>query len=194
MIIIKNLNKKYKKDELVLKDFNLNVKKNERVLVKGNSGVGKTTLLKCIAGLEDYDGEITVDGSLAYIFQENRFMPWLTIKQCLMLPLKMKNMDTKQYEDSIIKMCKDLEVYEHLDKYPEEVSGGQLQRLSLVQGLVIEPDYIIMDEPLKSVEGPLYTKLYQYILNWSKNNKVGLIYVTHEQVNEKDFDNIINMT
>ena len=192
MITIKNLTKEFE-GKKIIDNYNLKVDKGQRVLIKGDSGIGKTTILRCIAGLEDYEGTIDVDGSLAYIFQENRFMPWLSIKDNLLLPFKMRDMNVKDVENDIIKVCKDLEVYEHINKYPEEVSGGQIQRLSLVQGLIMMPDSIIMDEPLKSLEGLLYIKLYQYILTWSKKNNVTLIYVTHEKVDENDFNIISNI-
>ena len=192
MITIKQLNKEYE-GKKVLDNFELKIDKGQKVLIKGNSGLGKTTLLRCLAGLEDYDGNIEVDGSLSYVFQENRFMPWLSIYENLLLPAKLNGNVDDEYKDKLYNIAKDLEVEEHLNKFPEEVSGGQLQRLSIIQGMLIEPDCLMLDEPLKSVEGQLYIKLYQYILNWSKQNNTTLIYVTHEKVDENDFDNIINM-
>ena len=192
VITIKQLNKEYE-GKKVLDNFELKIDKGQKVLIKGNSGLGKTTLLRCLAGLEDYDGNIEVDGSLSYVFQENRFMPWLSIYENLLLPAKLNGNVDDEYKDKLYNIAKDLEVEEHLNKFPEEVSGGQLQRLSIIQGMLIEPDCLMLDEPLKSVEGQLYIKLYQYILNWSKQNNTTLIYVTHEKVDENDFDNIINM-
>lgn len=192
MINIKNLTKYYE-DKKILDNFNLHVEKGKKILVQGNSGIGKTTLLRCISGLESYNGSISVDGSLSYIFQENRFMPWLTIRENFYLPLRLKGLDISDYNSIIEDICKSLDVLEHLDKHISQVSGGQLQRLSIVQGMLLDTDVILLDEPLKSIEKELYNKVYDYIIKWATENDKTLIYVSHENVNIQDFDIVLNI-
>ena len=88
MLKINNLSKNYE-NIIVYENFNLEVKEGDIVVLTGKSGTGKTTLLRCICGLEKYKGKITKKGKHSYLFQEERLLPWLNIKDNILLPIKL---------------------------------------------------------------------------------------------------------
>jgi len=185
IIQIKNLTKKYKIDGRAFKalnDINLTIDKGSFTTIVGKSGCGKSTLLRIIAGLEEAaEGKIIgkkkVKSSL--VFQEARLMPWLTVEENILFPLKKK----REKAESAVKVKEHLDLLglnEFKDAYPNQISGGMAQRTALGRALVYDSDLILMDEPLGSLDAFNRYKLQQELQHiFSKNNKT-VIFVTHD--------------
>ena len=185
IIQIKNLTKKYKIDGRAFKalnDINLTIDKGSFTTIVGKSGCGKSTLLRIIAGLEEAaEGKIIgkkeVKSSL--VFQEARLMPWLTVAENILFPLKKR----REKSESVEKVKEHLDLLglnEFKDAYPNQISGGMAQRTALGRALVYDSDLILMDEPLGSLDAFNRYKLQQELQHiFSKNNKT-VIFVTHD--------------
>ena len=135
----------------VLEDINLDLPANKITVILGRSGCGKTTLLRLVAGLETFEqGEIqaTHVKRKAYVFQEDRLMPWLTVRKNITFGLKDKEVDHEKIS-GIIQMV-GLEQFEAA--YPVQLSGGMKQRASIARAFAYNPDFIMMDEPFSALD------------------------------------------
>jgi sulfonate transport system ATP-binding protein len=185
IIQINNLTKKYKIDGRVFKalsNINLEIDKGSFTTIVGKSGCGKSTFLKIIAGLEKategtISGETKIRSSL--VFQEARLMPWLTVEENILFPLKNRDKKAKS-QKKVDKHLHLLSLTEFKDAYPDQISGGMAQRTALGRALVFDSDLILMDEPLGSLDAFNRYKLQEELKNiFSKNDKT-VIFVTHD--------------
>jgi NitT/TauT family transport system ATP-binding protein len=162
-------------DNCILQDVNFHVHKHERVAILGPSGVGKTTLLRMICGLDmNYDGQIYTDGSIAMMFQEPTLMPWRTAVENLTLAT---NVDA----GTAVKILGELGLSDHCHHYPNQMSLGQMRRVSLARALCADPEYLIMDEPFASLDQDTATEIANLLNETLTVRKIGLILVTHSQ-------------
>lgn len=188
MIQIKNLHKKYGGVQ-VHENFSYTFPKGKITAITGRSGIGKTTLLRCIAGLEEYSGDIKVEGKLGYMFQEDRLMPWLSIEENLLLPIRLEGRRiTPSDRQKLMEMARFFRVEEHLQKGVNAVSGGEKQRLLMVRALICEPEILLLDEPFKSLDEVLYMELYKKLKDYCSLNGISVIFVTHHKVLAKGCD------
>ena len=162
------------------------VEDQKGMFLTGASGCGKTTLLRLIAGFDlDYTGEIRIDGrtmtekiqprerDVAVVFQEPTLWNHMTIRKNLMYGMKQKD------DEAVQKIAEKLEIAELLDRYPEEISGGQAKRASLARALLADKKYLLLDEPLSNVD----RKTKDIILDYLSEEVIGkksVIYVTHD--------------
>lgn len=188
-ININRLTKSYG-DQKIFEDVNLSVQKGEIAEIKGETGKGKTTLKRCIAGLEDYEeGSIDVQGDIAYVFQDERVMPWLNVRKNILLPLKLRNEKTTEEKLQMMHdIASSLRVEQHLDKDIREVSGGQLQRLLLVRALVTEPEVLLLDEPFNSLDTETRQQIYREVLEICEEKDITVLVASHNE----DLDNFVN--
>jgi ABC-type nitrate/sulfonate/bicarbonate transport system ATPase subunit len=188
MLKIENLHKKYGGLE-VHKDFSFTAPEGKMTAIVGPSGIGKTTLLRCIAGLEEFEGEITAEGKLSYMFQEDRLMPWLSIEENLLLPLKLEGREVSADDTSRMRlMAQFFNVEQHLGKSIDKVSGGEKQRLLLIRALIVEPNILLLDEPFKSLDENLYTQLYKKVRHYCMEKHITVLLVTHQSILAKSCD------
>jgi NitT/TauT family transport system ATP-binding protein len=181
MIQIKNFSKSYG-NEKVFENFNLEVEKSEVLEIEGETGKGKTTLLRCIAGLEEYQGEIKKYGKISYLFQEQRILEWLNIRKNILIPVKLsKEPVTEKHVEKMEKLAERLGVEEHLDKNTEEVSGGQMQRILLIRALITDPEILLLDEPFNSLDLKTRKNIYKEIIDISKQNNQTLLIASHQE-------------
>lgn len=184
IIQIKNLTKRYKIDGRKFKALNnisLEIAEGSFTTIVGKSGCGKSTLLRVIAGLETAEGKITgremIKSSL--VFQEARLMPWLTVEENILFPLK--NRELKSASRKKVKKHLDLlGLNEFKDAYPDQISGGMAQRTALGRALVYDSEIILMDEPLGSLDAFNRYKLQQELQNIFNENEKTVIFVTHD--------------
>lgn len=169
MIKINNLQKIFKNGKVLYKDFNLNINSNEITVILGGSGTGKTTLLNCIAGLTDYEGEIAKIKP-AIVFQEPILLPNLTVKE----NLKLVNKDESKIKEILDKF----ESGNKLDFYPKDLSYGQSYRVSLARALLYDSDAILLDEPLSNLDLRLKNEILEILKKLFKKKTV--LYVTHD--------------
>jgi ABC-type nitrate/sulfonate/bicarbonate transport system ATPase subunit len=170
---VSNLSKNYGNLQ-VINGWDIELEEGEKVVLVGPSGCGKTTFFRIISGLEKATGG-TVDvfaQKVGYVFQEPRLFPWRTVFDNLRIIR-----DEEDKIEEVIKMMS-LEGFEQL--IPSKLSGGMKQRVNLARALLIEPDFLILDEPFSSLD----LKIKLAIMNdieklWSKY-KFSLLMVTHE--------------
>lgn len=172
MIELKGVTKKY--DKTIFENLNFQFKDQQITCILGESGIGKTTLLKMIAGLTDYQGSIEGVGKISYIFQEDRLILNLTVLKNLQLICPDKSIE------EIHEMLKLLKIEDKMVRYPRELSGGEAKRVSIARAFLYDGDVILMDEPFSSLDLSLKLDLMRYFSElWEKKKKT-VIFVTHD--------------
>jgi sulfonate transport system ATP-binding protein len=185
IIQIKNLTKKYKiegREIKALNNINLEINGGSFTTIVGKSGCGKSTLLRIIAGLETAtSGHISGTNKIksSLVFQEARLMPWLTVKENILFPLKNKK-KRNEIEPKVEEQLQLLGLKEFKDAYPDQISGGMAQRTALGRALIFESDLILMDEPLGSLDAFNRYKLQEELKNIFSENDKTVIFVTHD--------------
>ena len=181
MLEVKNLAKAYDK-EIVFENLNIIFKKNEVNFIKGISGIGKTTLLRIILGLDhDHHGEVCgfEELSKACVFQEDRLLDEYSVY--LNLSLFMPAKDLKAIDEALDKIdLKDIGL-----KKVKELSGGQKRRVAILRALLADKDLLVFDEPLKGLDQNSKDRLMAYLLSKIANKTV--IWVSHDQSDEAYF-------
>ena len=180
-ISIRNLNKSYENEE-IFNDFNIDFCDEKVNCIIGKSGCGKSTLLNIIAGLtEIQSGEIhgVSLNDISYIFQEDRLIEWLTVKENLELTLK-KYYDKFVIDKKINELLELVGIYDIKNKYPNALSGGMKQRVNIARAFGKPSKVILMDEPFKSLDYKLkYTIIDEFKTLLNKEKRM-VILVTHD--------------
>lgn len=178
---------------IAVKDFNLDVEKGEFVSFLGPSGCGKTTTLRMIAGFElPTTGVITLDGeditykspnqrNVGMVFQSYALFPNLTIGQNIGFGLQVRKMAKPDIEKRIDEMLELVHLESHKNKYPYQLSGGQQQRIALTRALAINPQVLLLDEPLSALDAKIRVELRLEIRRIQQTMGITTIYVTHDQ-------------
>lgn len=161
---------------IILKDIKIDMKAGEFISIIGPSGCGKTTFLNIVAGLDKkFEGELTGDfSSLSFMFQDDRLLPWLTIKENLLLVSKTKN------ESEIYDLISMIGLENILNEYPNRLSGGMKRRVALVRAFINRPKIIVLDEPFISLDFPTSMTLKGEFLKFYNKFKPTVILVTHD--------------
>jgi len=162
----------------VLADFTADFPKEQITVVLGKSGCGKTTLIRLIAGLEDFESG-SLEGpppeKIGMVFQEPRLMPWLTVQDNITFGVKKAKLDQQALVD-VIKLV-NLAGFE--DAYPHQLSGGMQQRSALARALMYDPEVILMDEPFSSLDYFIREAMQQKIIEIYQSMKKSIVFVTH---------------
>ena len=192
MITAKNIKKKYN-DQEVLRGIDLKIDKNEFVVILGASGSGKSTLLNILSGLEKSDsGEVVYDNEsisdysekqltkfrkdkIGFVFQQYYLLNNLTIEQNVKVGANL--VDNKEYVDII----KELGLEDKLSKYPNELSGGEQQRVSIARALAKKPTVLFLDEPTGALDEETGRKILEYLLKLKDKSHFTMIMVTHNE-------------
>ena len=168
-IQINNLTKKYG-DKVVFENYTNTFNFDGILLIKGASGLGKTTLMRMIAGLEKADkGKITKDAkSISFMFQEDRLIPFVSV---------LKNLTAVCGEDKALHYLKLMGLESEKDNSPLSLSGGMRRRVSLARALCFNSDLVILDEPFKGLDEELKSTICEIIKEESK--KRDFIIISH---------------
>lgn len=167
------------------------IHKGEFVAIVGPSGCGKSTMLNVISGLlQPTRGIVKVEGDqlylansaaprLGYVFQAHRLLPWRTVKQNLEIVLAASDVPKAQWDADIDRILDVLQISQFKNAWPMKLSGGQRQRVSIARALLVQPSYILMDEPLSTLDEVTARTLRQELVNiWQQTGQT-IIFVTH---------------
>ncbi|KPX35091.1 MULTISPECIES: ABC transporter ATP-binding protein [Pseudomonas syringae group] len=163
--------------DTVLRDIALSLRLGEVVSLLGPSGCGKSTLLRIVAGLEqDFRGSVErVQGEVAFVFQEPRLMPWLTVEQNIGFS------DDDSYDRAWAKqLIEEVGLSGFADALPKALSGGMAQRVALARGLYSHPAILLLDEPFSAVDAFTRMKLQDLLLQLARRHAIALLLVTHD--------------
>ena len=206
MLELRNLTKRFGNKQ-IFSNYDLVIPEGKIVAVVGQSGGGKTTLLRMLAGLETIDsGTLIYNGQtlpleelekrhlLGFVFQDFQLFPHLSVLENLILsPIKTQNMSRSDAEDKARKLLDTLGLANHATAYPFSLSGGQKQRVALARAMMIDPEIIGYDEPTSALDPELRKEVEKLIL---ENRATGItqIAVTHDMQFAKNIaDEIIKI-
>ena len=178
---IKNLNKSFQ-GKKVFGNFSLTLDSSQINCIIGGSGGGKSTLLNMIAGLLKKDSG-TIEGvneeEISYIFQEDRLLSWLTIRENMELFIY-NYYDKEEAEELMKKIFKLLNIEETFQEYPGNLSGGMRQRVNIARALIKPSKLILMDEPFKSLDYKTKYLIIKELKEVFQKEKRMVIFVTHD--------------
>ncbi|QIE43249.1 ABC transporter ATP-binding protein [Meridianimarinicoccus aquatilis] len=192
-IQIKNIAKSFGAFQ-ALNDINLTIADQEFMVLLGASGCGKSTLLRIIAGLEvASSGEVWIGGKridhlspkdrgIAMVFQNYAVFPHLTVFENIGFGLRMKKLPNDEVTRRVERVAGLMHIEMLLKRYSGELSGGQRQRVAVARALAMEPDVILMDEPLSNLDALLRMEMRAELKGVLAESKTTAIYVTHDQV------------
>ncbi|WP_455043179.1 amino acid ABC transporter ATP-binding protein [Leptotrichia buccalis] len=195
MIKVKNLKKQFG-NNVVLKDISVAIEKGEVISVIGPSGSGKSTFLRCINGLEEFDGgHILVDNEdmadknlnidklrekIGMVFQSFNLFPHLTVLENIILaPVTLKKMSKEEAKIKAKELLKKVGLEEKADFYPSSLSGGQKQRVAIARALAMNPEAILFDEPTSALDPEMVGEVLQVMKSLAKDGMT-MVVVTHE--------------
>lgn len=175
----------------VLKDLNLTVNKNEFVAVIGFSGAGKSTLISLLAGLQEpTSGQVLLNGEEMHgpgpdrglMFQNYSLLPWLSVNDNVKLAIKtvFPKLSKSEVTDKIHHYVKMVKLDHAGDKKPHELSGGMRQRASLARTLALDPEVLLLDEPLSALDALTRSELQDQILNIWESDKRTVVMITND--------------
>ncbi len=192
-IQIKNVAKKFGEYQ-ALHDINLAIADQEFMVLLGASGCGKTTLLRIICGLETATtGEVWIGGrrvdhlppkdrGIAMVFQNYAVFPHLTVFENIGFGLRMQKLPEEDVKRRVERVAELMHIEMLLKRYSGELSGGQRQRVAVARALAMEPDVILMDEPLSNLDALLRMEMRAELKGVLAESKTTAVYVTHDQV------------
>jgi len=181
MLALERVSKSYGSKQ-VLKDLTFSVGGEEIVCVLGPSGCGKTTVLNLLAGLSLPDaGQVRRPaGRPGYVFQDPRLLPWRTAEENLSLGLKALRVTGPERRKIVAAYLESLGLGEVAHLYPRQLSGGMRQRVALGRAFAIDPAYLLLDEPFKSLDVGLRLQLLELLLaEWQRRPRP-VLFVTHD--------------
>ena len=194
-VLLENLTKKFGNISAI-NNLNIEIRDKEFFVLLGPTGAGKTTTLRCIAGLEKPDaGNIHIDHNIvntwgpaerdvALVFQHYSLYPNYTVRKNLEFPLKSKVRDisAEEIQQRIKKVSRTLQIDHLLDRRTDKLSGGEMQRVAIGRAIVREPRIFLMDEPLSNLDAQLRETLRSELKGLQVNLGATFLYVTHDQV------------
>jgi len=180
-------------NNVVIPDLSLTVREGEFFTLLGPSGCGKTTLLRMIAGFNSIEGGDFYfndkrindlepgDRNTGMVFQNYAVFPHMTVKKNVAYGLTNRKLSKAEIESRTQKYMELVQIAEYADRMPENLSGGQQQRVALARSLVINPDVLLMDEPLSNLDAKLRVEMREAIREIQNGLGITTVYVTHDQ-------------
>jgi NitT/TauT family transport system ATP-binding protein len=176
MIAISKVSKHFEEVQ-ALEEVNLDIATGEFISIVGPSGCGKSTLLRIVADLVSTDGTVTKPNKGAFVFQDSALLPWLTVQNNVELLMKLEGLSNVKEKTSVALEQVGLTGFEK--NYPHQLSGGMKMRLSLARSLVLDPQYILLDEPLSAVDELTREVLQEELYDMWTRDKFTAVLVTH---------------
>jgi putative ABC transport system ATP-binding protein len=190
----------------------LEIEANTSVFIHGPSGSGKTTLLNLLTGVLLVDqGQLSVNGfeyknfsqgkrdkyrgkNIGYIFQQFNLIDYLSVRENILLPLKLNKIEKKKNPtDQLKRLAQVLKIDQFLESMPSHLSIGQQQRVAVARALMIEPELIIADEPTSSLDDEVTEDFMDLLMELKKEHQFTLIFVSHDKRLERYFDSSLRL-
>ena len=193
-LVIRNVRKAFE-DHAVLKGVDLEVERGSITTIMGKSGIGKSVLLKCIAGIHRPDsGEILIDGKpcrgtncsdtgprLSYLFQNNALFDSLTAMENVALPLiETTRASHRVARNKVIKLFEQLDLGDVAGKYPSQISGGMQKRVAIARALITQPQLILVDEPTAGLDPQRKNSVFTMISDYRRKFDFTALVVSHD--------------
>ncbi|MBQ5626006.1 MAG: ABC transporter ATP-binding protein [Paludibacteraceae bacterium] len=210
MIDVKNIHKSFGTLE-VLKGVDLTVEKGEIVSIIGKSGAGKTTLLQIIGTLDKPDsGSVVIDGvdvfalkekeladfrnrHIGFIFQFHQLLPEFTTLENVMMPAMIARVNEQEAEQRAMQLLTELGMAERLTHKPNQLSGGEKQRVAAARAMMMSPNVILADEPSGSLDESNKKELHKLLLQMREQYGQTIIIVTHDKELAEISDRVIEI-
>jgi putative ABC transport system ATP-binding protein len=210
-VTIDQLSKRYG-DTAVFANVSLNIAAGEFVAIVGESGVGKSTLLNCMAGLDSWsEGRVTVgthdigsmtDEQLAvwrrahvgFVFQAFHVLPHLDVAQNIGLPLMLLSQPKAVIRERVTQMLNAVGLEGLGSRLPQELSGGQLQRVAIARALVHQPPLVLADEPTGNLDPTTAAKVMDTLVAQTREHGASLVLVTHSEAAAARADRVLHLT
>jgi putative ABC transport system ATP-binding protein len=211
VVDVQGLEKRYA-EAAVFSGVSLQVKAGEFVAIVGDSGVGKSTLLNCMAGLDHWDaGSLKVQGadlgamsdeqlaiwrrkSVGFVFQAFHVLPHLDVAQNIGLPLLLLGEKPAQINPRVNDMLQAVGLDGLGSRLPQQLSGGQLQRVAIARALVHRPALVLADEPTGNLDPSTAERVMDVLIAQTRESGAALILVTHSQVAAARADRVLHLT
>ena len=183
-IKVENLYKKYSESEMILKNVNLEIEKGEVICIIGASGGGKSTLLRCLIGLEEIDsGTVVVPekNKMGMVFQSFNLFPHMTALQNIMESLiVVDKMEKSKAKEIALNLLEKVGLKERANFYPKALSGGQKQRVAIARALAKNPELLLFDEPTSALDPEMVKEVEAVIEELRNTSEITMIIVSHE--------------
>ena len=185
--------KKAYEDNVVIHDLSVDIRPGELFTLLGPSGCGKTTLLRMIAGFNSIEaGTIAFDDKVinsvpvykrnfGMVFQSYAIFPNMTVYRNIEYGLKNKKLPKDEIRRRVKEIMETVQISQYQDRYPNKLSGGQQQRVALARAIVVQPQVLLMDEPLSNLDAKLRIEMREAIREIQKQIGITTVYVTHDQ-------------
>lgn len=199
MYKIEKLSKSFGKNK-ILKNISLEISKGERVVIIGPSGSGKSTFLRCLNGLESFQGKIFFEDKditknefkrmrhkVGMVFQSFNLFENLTVRENITIaPLSRKIEDEKTINENAKKYLSQIHLEDKSEVYPSSLSGGQRQRVAIIRTLMMHPDIILFDEPTSDLDAEMIDEVLNLMMDVAREGMT-MVVVTHELNFAKEF-------
>lgn len=210
MICIQNISKSFS-DRLILDNISFTINKGEKIAIIGESGIGKSVLLKCIIGLlAPDDGNILIDNQdinlitfkklqkvrskFGMVFQFGALFDSMTVSENIGLALqKLTNCDTLEINDRISRSLREVNMEGTEEKIPSELSGGMKKRVGIARAIALNPEYMLYDEPTTGLDPIMTDSINRLINNFHGKGTVTSVVVTHEMRTVRDVSDRVIM-